>query len=169
MEYTSQMWLWQDLFPTEKDAFPGVYPRRKLPARSTGNAPNTSTVTAANTGVTNNTATARTVSGIPTPIIQPSTGGPSSMASTTNAAHANTSSQGKMEIKNKPAQVPTKTASNPQNKPVPNNPGRFTHSSPAMLHLVGGYPQFVVKSSHKHADIARKSFLGLKGEAVREV
>jgi hypothetical protein len=28
MEYTSQMWLWEDLFPPEKDAFPGVYPKR---------------------------------------------------------------------------------------------------------------------------------------------
>jgi hypothetical protein len=178
------MWLWEALFRAEKDAFPGVYPQKKLPARSTGNAPNTNTVTAANNGmtnntnqtvaaahigVTNNTTAACAVSGTPTPKISPSTGGPSPFASTSRAAHANTGSQAKMEVKNKPAQVPTNTTPNPQNRPVPNNPGRFTHSSPPMLHLVGGYPQFVVKSRHKHADIARKLFLGLKGEAVREV
>jgi hypothetical protein len=51
MEYTSQKWLWEALFPDEKDAFPGVYPRQKQSARLTGNTPNTQTVTAANTGV----------------------------------------------------------------------------------------------------------------------
>jgi hypothetical protein len=184
MEYTSQMWLWQDLFPAEKDAFPGVYPKKKQPARSTSNAPNTNTVTAANTGVTNNTnqtvtaantgvtnntTAARTVSSIPTPKIPPSTGGPSSLARIARAAHVDTGSKAKMEIKNKPAQVPRKTAPKPQNnKPVPNNPG-FDHSSPAMLPLVDGYPQFMVKPTCTNTVHSILMFLGQEGQSVREV